>query len=511
MEEQAVDARNGWPAIFGFACAQCFLYAVLFVGDPSSFSPSADGRLDLLDVLVFLAAAFLLVWLSPSGFRVRLFSNRFVATCSFLPVLGLGMRVAGALSGHPELAAAEALVEGALMGFPAGVMLCAWGRVIGRFPIERSVPVVFIGSALGSALGFAVSVLPIEGAVLALQVLLVPSFLLMPAAGGRVGSRPHFRNEGGREDAAPAEEASGPEGSRSRPRVEMSAEASSLSMRILAGTCVYGLAAGLAESTLAAPAVAEASTDTFVLLLFALYCLAAIQLFGGSPLLSMRKILPSCDGSTPEDAGPLDGSYRLAVLLMLTGFLLVPTLKLFGIAGESVIFAGYMGVTTVLVSLFLVMGRISRCDSARAFAQGFTALFFGEIVGVVAGSVVGAVPGDVASTPLVALAGVAVIVAYLFLFTDRDLESLSHVVEETDLFEEACERIAADAALSKRESEILPLALRGRTSERIAAEFFISKNTVDTHMRRIYAKCGVHGRQELIDLGERVERSLRGR
>ena len=53
-------------------------------------------------------------------------------------------------------------------------------------------------------------------------------------------------------------------------------------MRILAGTCVYGLAAGLAESTLAAPAVAEASTDTFVLLLFALYCLAAIQLFRGS-------------------------------------------------------------------------------------------------------------------------------------------------------------------------------------------------------------------------------------
>ena len=156
------------------------------------------------------------------GCRLRAFasvslSNRFVATCSFLPVLGLGMRVAGALSGHPELAAAEALVEGALMGFPAGVMLCAWGRVIGRFPIERSVPVVFIGSALGSALGFAVSVLPIEGAVLALQVLLVPSFLLMPAAGGRVGSRPHFRNEGGREDAAPAEEASGPEGSRSRP------------------------------------------------------------------------------------------------------------------------------------------------------------------------------------------------------------------------------------------------------------------------------------------------------
>ena len=113
-----------------------------------------------------------------------------------------------------------------------------------------------------------------------------------------------------------------------------------------------------------------------------------------------------------------------------------------------------------------------------------------------------------ASFAVVALAGIAVLYAYLFLFTDRDLRALSVAVERTDRFEEACRAIAADAGLSKREAELLPLALRGRTSERMAAELFISKNTVDTHMRRIYAKCGVHSRQELIDLGERVEREL---
>ena len=91
------------------------------------------------------------------------------------------------------------------------------------------------------------------------------------------------------------------------------------------------------------------------------------------------------------------------------------------------------------------------------------------------------------------------------------LAALSVVVSRTDRFEEACALIAASAKLSKRESEILPLALRGRTAERIASEFFISKNTVDTHLRRIYAKCAVHTRQELIDLGERTERELRER
>ena len=54
--------------------------------------------------------------------------------------------------------------------------------------------------------------------------------------------------------------------------------------------------------------------------------------------------------------------------------------------------------------------------------------------------------------------------------------------------------------------------MKGRTGERIAAEFYISKSApVDTHLRRIYQKCGVHGRQELIDLGERTERRLAGR
>ena len=42
----------------------------------------------------------------------------------------------------------------------------------------------------------------------------------------------------------------------------------------------------------------------------------------------------------------------------------------------------------------------------------------------------------------------------------------------------------------------------------MAAELFIAKSTVDTHLRRIYGKCGVHSRQELIDLGERESQAL---
>ena len=93
-------------------------------------------------------------------------------------------------------------------------------------------------------------------------------------------------------------------------------------------------------------------------------------------------------------------------------------------------------------------------------------------------------------------------VSYLFLFTDRDFGELSQIVKANDSFEDVCSDISTNFGLSSRESEILAFALRGRTSDRIAQELVISKSTVDTHLRRIYGKTGVHSRQELLDLAE---------
>ena len=119
------------------------------------------------------------------------------------------------------------------------------------------------------------------------------------------------------------------------------------------------------------------------------------------------------------------------------------------------------------------MGRIARIDAALAFARGFAALFAGEMAGIALGNAIDAV-GTRGETPyaVVACAGLAALFAYLFLFTERDFRSLSVAVRNTDLFEEACRHLAEDAGLSNREAEILPLALKGRTGERIAAEFY---------------------------------------
>ena len=54
--------------------------------------------------------------------------------------------------------------------------------------------------------------------------------------------------------------------------------------------------------------------------------------------------------------------------------------------------------------------------------------------------------------------------------------------------------------LSPREREILGYLLAGRSRPYIRDELVLSLNTVNTHVRNIYAKVGVHSQQELLTL-----------
>lgn len=59
--------------------------------------------------------------------------------------------------------------------------------------------------------------------------------------------------------------------------------------------------------------------------------------------------------------------------------------------------------------------------------------------------------------------------------------------------------------LSARETEVLTDFARGRSAAVIADRLFVSRNTVKTHLRRIYEKAGIHSRQELLDLLEQED------
>lgn len=77
----------------------------------------------------------------------------------------------------------------------------------------------------------------------------------------------------------------------------------------------------------------------------------------------------------------------------------------------------------------------------------------------------------------------------------------SRGARETDAL---CDELADRGRLSAREIDVLRLLARGRTTARIEAELGISSNTVNTHVRHVFQKLGVHSRQELLDLLERA-------
>ena len=57
---------------------------------------------------------------------------------------------------------------------------------------------------------------------------------------------------------------------------------------------------------------------------------------------------------------------------------------------------------------------------------------------------------------------------------------------------------AAACVLSARELEVLALVARGATTEEIAAELFVSRNTVRSHVRHIMDKLGARNRAHAV-------------
>ena len=62
------------------------------------------------------------------------------------------------------------------------------------------------------------------------------------------------------------------------------------------------------------------------------------------------------------------------------------------------------------------------------------------------------------------------------------------------------QQLASEYGLTEREHEVFMLLAHGRGSQSISDALTISLYTTRAHTRNIYAKLGVHSRQELIDM-----------
>ena len=463
--------KPSWARIAGFACYQGFVYAAFYLGTnhQMQLGPFSVERAELLLTLAFMVAAFIGERLAPDV------AERALSRSGTLAAFAAFMSAGAAISAAPGTTAAEVAAEGLLIGAPMALTLMAWGKTLGANPPRLAATEIFAATGIAAACCFALWFAP-EEIGLALRCVL-------PFAGVAFMEIARHEQSGMSETM--------------HPTPIKPARARTLSTRMLAGALIFGLAAGFVETYRSDPGSLSTPTLPYAMFIVALFC-------GG--------VLETLRASGERDT--FSASYRIAFTLMLAGFLFAPVLVNVDITGDAIVLAGYLGLCAAFASLFCASAQLEGASCALAFAQGFAVLYGGEALGIFLANGLDAT-NSLNTTPYAAMAtaGLAMVCAYVFLFTERDFSALSRVVDAVavDNTEDVKKAIAQAAALSARETEVLSLALRGRTNERIAQELFIAKSTAYTHLRRIYSKCGVHSRQELLDLAEKTAASLRAR
>lgn len=161
----------------------------------------------------------------------------------------------------------------------------------------------------------------------------------------------------------------------------------------------------------------------------------------------------------------------------------------------------------------------------RYLGSDYYLLSVSSVVGAMLGSCVGLAlfsycgqTGSAAILPptflVYLLLGVLLVAIYLMsasnLKTRWGMVAIDDSEERVGLtFEQSCLILAEKWGLTKRESEIVALMVKGRDKQSIAEKLYISDGTVKVHTRNIYQKMGIHSKQELIDLVESTEDSIK--
>ncbi len=206
--------------------------------------------------------------------------------------------------------------------------------------------------------------------------------------------------------------------------------------------------------------------------------------------------------------------FKACFYLMLTGLLFlllgmfVPDLDWLSI---SLVAAGYCGFDVLVWTMVAFHGYVSHNALQKTVVVAMTAEQAGIALGFVAGMGAGALALPDALKAVLMVGFTVATIAVLVSYTERG-SKMWELLVKTSLANDAAlaaggaDGLAAFKAahrLTEREGDVLALLVQGRSFGYIAERMYVSENTVKTHVRHIYAKCGAHGKQELLDQVER--------
>lgn len=428
-----------------------------------------------------------------------------MAACAVALALPLGL--------PPVLATAAA---SALGGLGAAWAYARWCALYARLDIRLSAPLAMATMAAGSVGKAFVDLLPAVPAAAMMACLPFGAFLCARRAGATLdGPRAAEAADAGSLHAAGAP----------RPAPYYNARTVGSLARIAAGVAVYSLCIGVIQSTLLEATSPSGAQVVFHHGLEVMVALAALAWVG-----PCRRSLDFCR------------TWKIIAALIVTALLFEPFI------GEehlgTLLALARTAQTYLIVVLFLALANVARHSTYSpyaVFAAGWLAYALPFAAGKLAGDAMAA-----GGTPLafaLALISWALVVTMLFVLDESSLgnrlifadlndvddsDSLARrigaVQQELaregdpaaekagadraaregprDLTAARCAALSREHGLTPREAEVMEQLARGRSKAHIAEGYFISENTVRNHAKHIYAKLGVHNRQELLDLVE---------
>ena len=272
-------------------------------------------------------------------------------------------------------------------------------------------------------------------------------------------------------------------------------------IRLVVAVSVFSVIAGVIKGFMALQQPLSAATDQGVIIVFATAC-AAVLLFVLVGLL-VREF----------DISQL---YYPIIILTCLGNLVVPLFGGLGvIQGELVSIAYNLFILMVWCLLANVANRTD-LSYVRVFGWGRGASAAGTTVGWFAGASLAPVLVENPSNMVALAMGMALRKTRNaqtdqgtgdFFPSGRGPEGAGGASDgdgapREGAWTKSCNALAEQAGLSLRERDVLFLLGKGYTIEYIAGELGISFNTAKSHIRNIYAKAGVHSKQELQSLIE---------
>lgn len=477
---------------FGFWWAWVYLALLSPALSPALAPPPPTGAEPTLDYLglsfysILSGVAFFAVAMAIARVRPHFLDSRAVSS-AFAAITTLST-FAIALSGHAGAGGEGVFVAGSIAsGIGISALYLLWGSYYSRLQpasVSSATLVSFLCALLIARLSMDHGTLTVL--ITALLPLLSVAVFHLGQGGGASPASPEGTCPARRAPALPERD---PLASAARSRKNP------LSWKVIGLIVVFCFMFGLFRSILS-PTGAEVSTESAVLVL------------GSSAFLGCVLLLV-----TAFFSHSLGWEFAIYLSLpLIAAAALVPSL--FDSQNHLFVWAFIVAAVRcsdlIMWNIFANGARQSSRPAIFIFAYGKMVSQISVLLGMGVGGTL-LVRGEVDSLllPAALLLGTVLVVFATLASTEHAFEkgkaaALQHA-EAGGESADPLEQLAADSALSARETEIFLLLARGRTIPYIAERLGIADSTVTTHARSIYKKTGVHTRQELIDYADRTE------